>query len=357
MNFTGIIKDPIFLSYTISAVVLLVAAGGTLLLLQRRGRRVDDFLRVFWTWVVMVAIIILAILLGKEVFALVVALVALFACKEFARATGLYDDWIFTGFVYLAIVAVNFVALQLGYDIFMASPIYVVAGLCLLPILRNRSEGMLQRVALSVMAFVYFGYFLAHLSLLATVTEDAAVGRMTWSGGANLDQALQAMNLAVQQAFGAAVRPGYVQDPYGYLFFVLYGTASADLVGWLAGRWLGRHPLAPRISTDMTWERAAASFAWGLLWSFTLGWTLPQPQFTWVAMLLSALLFGILGPLGELVMRYVLRDLGLKAPLEGSEFIPYLALGHLNRLIFVAPLFVRLVHWFDPGLFGPLGIR
>jgi predicted CDP-diglyceride synthetase/phosphatidate cytidylyltransferase len=92
------------------------------------------------------------------------------------------------------------------------------------------------------------------------------------------------------------------------------------------------------------------------LWSFTLGWSLPQPQFSWVAMLLSAILFGILGPLGELMMRYILHDLGLKAPVEGSDVIPYLALGHLHRLIFVAPLFLRLVHWFDPALFRPLVI-
>jgi phosphatidate cytidylyltransferase len=326
MNLTAVLKDPYFLSYTISAVVLLAAAWGALFRLQRRGKRLDDLYRIFWTWVVMVAVITLMILLGKEVFALVVTLLAVFACKEFARATGLYDDWIFTGCVYLAILAVNLVALWPGYDVFMASPIYVVAVLCLLPVLRNRSEGMLQRVALSVMAFVYFGYFLAHLSLLAAVTEDASV------------------------------RGVYSQDPYGYLFFMLYGTASADLARWLAGHWLGRQPLFPRIGSDLTREGAVASLAWALLWSFTLGWFLPQPQFSWVAMLLSAILFGILGPLGDLVMRYILHDLGLKAPVEGSDVIPYLALGHLHRLIFGAPLFLRLVHWFDPALFRPLGI-
>ena len=33
------------------------------------------------------------------------------------------------------------------------------AAVCLLPVVRNRPEGMLQRVALSVMAFAYFGFF------------------------------------------------------------------------------------------------------------------------------------------------------------------------------------------------------
>src|SRR5438876_470555 len=153
MNFIHVLRDPYFLSYTLSAMALLGAAWVALRLRQRRGQRLDEYFRVFWTWLVMVAIITVTILLGKEVFALVIALLALLACKEFARATGLYDDWIFTIVVYLAIVAVNLIALWPGYDVFMATPIYAVAVLCLLPVLRNRSEGMLQWVALSVMAF------------------------------------------------------------------------------------------------------------------------------------------------------------------------------------------------------------
>src|SRR2546421_144380 len=80
-------------------------------------------------------------LLGHEAFALVTGLVALFACKEFARCTGLYEDWLFTGLVYLSILIVNFIAQVPGYDVFMATPIYAVAAFCVLPVLRNRSEG------------------------------------------------------------------------------------------------------------------------------------------------------------------------------------------------------------------------
>jgi phosphatidate cytidylyltransferase len=328
MSILTVLKSPSFWAYTVTAAVLLAIMWATLFWYQRRGQRLDDFRRVFWTWVMLVAIITPAILLGKEVFALVVVLVSLYACKEFARATGLYDDWIFTGLVYLGILVVNLVALWPGYDVFMATPIYAVAILCLLPVLRNRSEGMLQRVALSVMAFVYFGYFLAHLSLLYARIEVRAT---------------------------APTEGTPIPDRYGYLFFMLYGTATADLIGWLAGRWVGRQPLAPRISPDLTRERALATLAWAFVWSLALGWKLPQPQFPWIAMLWSVLLFGIMGPLGDLAMRYILRDLGLKPLAEGTDFIPYLALGHLNRLIFVAPLFFRLVHWFDSDLMKPPG--
>ena len=236
------------------------------------------------------------------------------ACKEFARCTGLYEDWLFTGLVYVSILVVNFIT-QLpgprGYDGFMATPIYGVAAICIVPVLRNRSEGMLQRVALSVMAFVYFGFFLAHLSLFAAIPDP--------------------------------------HKAYPYLFFMLYGTATSDLAGWVVDHWVGRRLLLARIGSEVTLEGAAAGLAWAGAWSFLLGQWLPD-EFGWLAMAGAALIFGIAGPLGELVMRYILHEMGLKAPADTSEFVPFLALDHLHRFIFVAPLFFRLVHWFDPQI-------
>jgi phosphatidate cytidylyltransferase len=328
MELTNALVSWPFWCYTAAAAVLLACAWAGLFRLRRRGQRLEDLHRLYWSSVLLAAVTVVAVFLGKEAFVLIVAASAVFACKEFARATGLYADWLFTGLVYLGILAVNVVALwagllagsteagtNRGYDIFMATPIYAVAVLCLLPVARNRSEGMLQRVALSVMAFVYFGFFLAHLSLLAGIPRADQV--------------------------------------YSLVFFLVFGTATAGIAGQLVDHFLGRHAVAQRISPDKTWEGAAASLLWAGLWSFTLGWTLPP--FDWVAMLLSALLFGIMGPLGELVMRYILRDLGLHAGETASVYVPYLALGQLNRLIFVAPLFFRLIHWFDPNILASSG--
>jgi phosphatidate cytidylyltransferase len=315
MNLLAGLVNPFFWAYTITVAVLLAVAAVVLFFFCRRDPRCNELRRIFWSWVFFAGISSPAILLGHEAFALVTGLVALFACKEFARCTGLYEDWLFTGLVYLSILIVNFIAQVPGYDVFMATPIYAVAAFCVLPVLRNRSEGMLQRVALSVMAFVYFGFFLAHLSLLASIPAAHKV--------------------------------------YAYLFFMLYGTATSDLAGWAVDHGLGRRPLLARIGSEMTLEGAAAGLAWACVWSFLLGQWLPA-EFGWPAMVGATFLFGIAGPLGELVMRYILHDLGLKAPADTSEFVPFLALDHLHRLIFVAPLFFRLVHWFDPQILAAL---
>src|SRR5207237_3154302 len=124
MNFViNALYSPFFWGYTVTVAVLLTASWGALFWYQRRGQPLDEYRRVFWSWLLFAGLVTSAVLLGQEIFSLVVAFVALFACKEFARATGLYDDWIFTGLVYLAILAVNFVAVWPGYDVFMATPI------------------------------------------------------------------------------------------------------------------------------------------------------------------------------------------------------------------------------------------
>jgi predicted CDP-diglyceride synthetase/phosphatidate cytidylyltransferase len=304
MTFLGALSSPYFWAYAVSAAVLLAAAWAGLFWLRRKGRPVDGLWRLLASLALFAGLVVAGVLLGREVFVLLVALASLFGCQEFARATGLYADWLFTGLVYLAILAVNAVALWAGYDPFQASPIYAVAALCVLPVLRNRAEGMLQYVALAVMAFVYFGYFLAHLSMLAAAPP--------------------------------------VGEAVGYLFFLLFGSAAVGLAEDLADGKLGRRPVAPGISADKTWAGAAVALAASFLWCFTVGWTLPD--FPWPALLLCALLFGIMGVLGELAMRYAVR--GLRPDGAAAPHGPGLALDHLGRLVFVVPLFFRLVHVF-----------
>jgi len=60
---------------------------------------------------------------------------------------------------------------------------------------------MLQRVALSVMAFVYFGFFLAHLTLLTSEVPAADVYRyLSFDQIAEFREAAANANIPVVQA-------------------------------------------------------------------------------------------------------------------------------------------------------------
>src|SRR4029079_3673062 len=101
--------------------------------------------------------------------------------KEFARATGLYRDWWVTGAAYVGILAVGATCLipqpqgsEPGtgwYGLFIALPVFVIAGILLIPILRNRVQGQLQSVSLAIVGFIYIGWMCGHLGFLANADE------------------------------------------------------------------------------------------------------------------------------------------------------------------------------------------
>lgn len=131
------------------------------------------------------------------------------------------------------------------------------------------------------------------------------------------------------------------------LFLPIAVTWLGDTAAYSAGRAMGRHKLAPKISPAKTWEGAAAGFigaavgSWlyvGLTQSI-VGWTLTVPQ---------ALGFGaaiaIAGQLGDLVESRFKRDGGVK---DSSALLP----GHggildrLDSLLFVFPVAFAYLRW------------
>ena len=133
-------------------------------------------------WLIMIPLVIGAILLGRIATIVFFGLVAIVGFTEFARATGLYRDWLITGSVYLGIAGVTAVTHHLAagrdrcigwYGMFMALPVYVVAGILLMPILRDRTKGQLQLIALGIVGFIYIGWMFGHLAFLANSRNAA----------------------------------------------------------------------------------------------------------------------------------------------------------------------------------------
>ena len=62
-------------------------------------------------WLVMVPLLLGSIFLGRAATIVFFTTVAIFGFKEFARATGLYQDWPMTGAVYLGIIATGVISL------------------------------------------------------------------------------------------------------------------------------------------------------------------------------------------------------------------------------------------------------
>lgn len=311
MSPTAALESPVFLLYVGVVAGLVIVAGVVLTTLRwGLGKNVEHAWQAYQGWLLMVPLGLGAIFLGRAAAIVFFTVVAIFGFKEFARATGLYGDWFMTGGVYLGIVAAGVTALVPDpysgapgwFGMFMALPVFVIALLVLIPILRNRTEGQLQVLALAIVGFVYFGWMFEHLAFLANA-----------------------------------------KHAYSYLLYLLVAVELNDVAAYVSGKLLGRHPLRSNISPKKTWEGALGALAVSL----ALPWALQDtfPHFEVRDLLLAGLIVGIGGQLGDLAISIIKRDLGIKdmgATIPGHGGI----LDRIDSLICVAPLFLHTVRFF-----------
>jgi len=137
-----------------------------------------------------------------------------------------------------------------------------------------------------------------------------------------------------------------------WVFFVLLITSGSDIAAFFAGRALGRHRLAPRVSPRKTWEGAVAGVLGAIIVS--LLFTLPTPlslPFSYLQAILFGVIVSVAGQLGDLVESLLKRNSGIK---DASRLVP----GHggfldrLDSIIFagVAVYYLYLAYlngWFD----------
>ncbi len=298
-------RDPVFHLYALIWLGLLLAGGAALglLALARRGDpAVRSALVTYRSWWVILPLMAFPLGLGRLATIAAVTLLSLACFHEFARGTGLYRDWYFTGTVFLAILFLNYVAWIRWYGMFLVLPMYAVAFLLILPVLRDRTEGMIQSAGLSIMGFLYFGWFLGHLSYLT-----------------NLKYALP------------------------YLLFLTLAVALNDVAAFATGKLFGRRALAPRVSPGKTWGGAIGCVAVTALTVWALRSQLPR--FGPMQLILSALIVGVGGQLGDLVISFVKRDLGVKD--LGAVFPGHGGwLDRYDSLIFVSPLFFHMIAFY-----------
>jgi phosphatidate cytidylyltransferase len=264
------------------------------------------------SWLVMAPLLLGSIFLGRIVTIAALTLIGLLGFKEFARATGLYRDWWMTGGVYAGILAAGVTTMvphpgpatgvSGWYGLFMALPVYVIALILLIPIVRNRTEGQLQAISLAIVGFIYIGWMFGHLAFLANPTHH-----------------------------------------YGYLLFLVFAVEVNDVAAFTFGRLFGKHPFRSRISPKKTWEGALGALGVSLLLPWVLRFSFPH--FAPRELVLTGLIVGIGGQLGDLSISIIKRDIGIKdmgATIPGHGGI----LDRIDSLIYTAPLFMHMVDYY-----------
>ncbi len=299
-------------------IYLYIAAGilgfaGTAIAILKFGLRknAEHAWHAFRGWLIMIPLVVGAILLGRVATIVFFGLIALVGFTEFARATGLYRDWFVTGWVYAGIAALTIVTLvsppgvateQGWYGMFMALPVYVVAGVLLMPILRDRTKGQLQVIALGTVGFIYIGWMFGHLAFLENGRNAA-----------------------------------------GHILFLLFAVPLTDVAAFTFGKMFGRHKMRPSISPNKTWEGSFSAFLVGMALPWIFRFSLQG--FGTRELILAGLIVGIGSQLGDLSISVIKRDIGIKdmgTLIEGHGGV----LDRIDSLVYVAPLFFHMTRFF-----------
>lgn len=307
--------DPIFRAYFVIVLVSLAVGGAVLGFLRFVLRKeTASMLRTYRSWILMAGIGLIVVFLGRVPTIIGITMLALYAFKEFARASGLYRDWWMTGAAYAGIVTVGIASLiphprgeEAGtgwYGLFVAVPVFAIALILIIPVLRNRARGELQRISLAIVGFVYIGWMFGHLGFLANA-----------------------------------------RNACGYLCFLIFATALSDVAAFTFGKAFGRHPLRSEISPNKTWEGALGAFAVAMALPWVLRFSFPffGPR----ELILTGLIVGIGGQLGDLSISVIKRDIGTKdmaATIPGHGGI----LDRIDSLIYAAPLFLHMAGYYHP---------
>ena len=306
------LDSPVVRTYLYIAGGVLLFAGTAIVLLKFVFKKnAEHAWRSYRGWLIMLPLVLGAVLLGRTATIIFFGLVALAGFTEFARATGLYRNWLVTGLVYLGIAAMTAFTLipppdepqtHGWYGMFMALPVYVVAGILLMPILRDRTKGMLQCVALGIVGFIYIGWMFGHLAFLANGRNAA-----------------------------------------GAILFLLLAVPLCDVAAFTFGKIFGRHKMRPNISPNKTWEGALGAFAVGMVLPWIFRFSLEG--FATRELLLAGVIVGIGSQLGDLSISVIKRDIGIKdmgTLIEGHGGV----LDRIDSLIYVAPLFFHMTRFF-----------
>ncbi|SHJ42227.1 phosphatidate cytidylyltransferase [Aureimonas altamirensis DSM 21988] len=261
-------------------------------------------------WWLMVAVLAIAFFFGKAVTLVLFALTSFYCLREFISLTPTRPA------DHAALAAAFYVFLPLQYILIgidwqtlfsIAIPVYAFLALPALAVLRHETDGFLERSAKVQWALMLTVYCISHAPALLLLKIPGFEGR----------------NVLL-------------------LFFLIFVVQASDVLQYVFGKLFGRHPIAPVVSPNKTWEGFVGGGATATLLGACLWWATPFTPLQAAGLALAIVLAGFCG---GLVLSAVKRSMGAKdwgTMISGHGG----ALDRMDSVTYAAPLFFHLVNFY-----------
>ncbi|MBE9605384.1 phosphatidate cytidylyltransferase [Acetobacteraceae bacterium H6797] len=302
--------SPVTVGIVAAAAGVLLVAGLVIGGMTVLGRGTPEFRRELWlrygSWLVLLPLMFGPVLAGRVWTIGAVTILSLLCLSEFARATGLFREYLTSATVALGILAVNFAALDHWYGFYVALWPLTVVVILVATIPSDRPGGYIQRNGLAIFAFMLLGVGLSHLGYMAN-------------------------------------EPGYRP----LVLMLLSAVALNDVAAFTFGKLIGGPKLLPHTSPNKTISGAVGALVTTTaLVAFIgskifVGASMANP----VWLIVMGMIVSIAGQCGDLMLSSIKRDLGIKdmgAALPGHGGI----MDRFNSMLLVAPAIFHLVGYF-----------
>lgn len=176
-------------------------------------------------------------------------------------------------------------------------------------------------------ALIVAGFVIAGLVLALPFVHDRrdiVADLSTTLSGVIYPALLLGSAIALRRAEGAEALPS---DSFWYVAAIFIMVWASDTLAYVAGRTFGRHPLAPTVSPNKTWEGTVGGAAGAFLAGYILKLTVLD-MLSPVDIVVLAIICGGLGQIGDLAESRLKRAAGVK---DSGTILP----GHggmLDRL-------------------------
>lgn len=311
----------------IGGILVLATVIATILGFAKRGqehstlKNLNQRIAAWWAMAIGLAI---TLLIGETAVIVLFLGLSLLALREFLTIAPTHrsDHKTLVWLVYIIPVINYWFLWEHWYGAFaVLIPVYAFLFLPIRNALAGDTDNFLQRAAMIQWALMVCVYAISYIPAIMQLPVMINNGR--------------------EAAEGSALGTGGAEGALLMLFLVVVVQLS-DVFQYVWGKTLGKHPVAPSVSPNKTWEGLIGGVLTATAIGAGLWWITP---FTWWQAALLAFVSCLMGFFGGLVMSSIKRDRGVKdfgATIAGHGGI----MDRLDSLSFSAPVFFHLVRFF-----------